>query len=77
MVLQDVRRDLQVAGDRVEHLLRGLPQAALDLREVRIGDPRELRQLAQRDLLHLALAADEGAERGFAFLIVGHPPRIV
>ena len=44
-------------------LLGGLAQAALDLGEVRVGDPDHPRELPHGELRELALAADELAER--------------
>ena len=49
-------------GDRLEHLLGRRPQAALDLRQVRVGDPGQLGELAHRHLGQLTLLADDLAE---------------
>src|SRR5581483_2229150 len=54
--------DLERLGDGVQHLLGGCPQAALDLREIRVRDPRERRELPHRVLGQLALLADDLAE---------------
>src|SRR4051812_8536669 len=57
-------RDAQRPGDRLEDLRARLPQAPLDLAEVRIGYAGQLRQLAQREAGHAALVANESAQLG-------------
>jgi hypothetical protein len=57
-----VGRQLQILGDRLQDLLRRVPEPALDLRQVGVRDPDEIGQLAHGELLQLALAADELAE---------------
>src|SRR3712207_5768626 len=57
--VQRLRRDLQRPGDLLEDLGRRLPQAPLDLAEVRVGDAGELRQLAQAEVADPPLLADE------------------
>jgi hypothetical protein len=63
--------DLQRHGDGVEHALGGLAQAALDLREVGIGDAGEGRELPHRQRAQLALAADDLPE-ALGSCSVGH-----
>jgi hypothetical protein len=63
VLVQRVGRQLQVVRDRIEHLLRRLAQPALDLRQIRVGDADQIRQLAHGELLQLALTADELAQR--------------
>jgi hypothetical protein len=63
VLVEGVGRELQVLRDGLDHLLRRLAQAALDLRQIRVGDAGEVRQLAHGELLQLALAADELAQR--------------
>jgi len=60
---QRLRRHVERVGDGLEHPDRGLVQAALDLAQVRVGQVGQLRELAERQVGHPALAADEGAER--------------
>src|SRR5450631_1881916 len=48
-------RDAQGFGQGLQDLGTGLLQAALDLRDVRVADPRHLGQLTQRELRRLAL----------------------
>ena len=72
--LQRLGRELEVVGDRVQDLLGRLAQPALDLRQVRVGDADEVRQLAHRELLQLALAADVLAQRGARRLV--HRPSV-
>src|SRR5439155_23970701 len=52
-------RDAQRLGDLLEDLGRRLPQATLDLAQVRVGDPGLLRELPQRQPGHAPLLADE------------------
>ena len=68
-----IMRYVEVAGDRVEHLLRGLSQPALDLRHVGIGDADHVGEPAHRERVQLPLAADDLPERGS---LVGHESRI-
>ena len=42
VLVEGLDRDLEIARDRVEDALRRVAQSALDLREVRVGDPGEL-----------------------------------
>ena len=65
MLLERVGRELELLGDRVEHLLGWLAQSALDLRQIRIRDPGELGELPHAHGLQLTLTANERAERGF------------
>jgi hypothetical protein len=51
--------DLQGRSDRVEYAVGRLAQAALDLREIRIGDAGEGCEVPHRQLAQLALAADD------------------
>ena len=60
---QRLRGDVERVGDLLEHAHRGLVQAALDLAEVRVRQVGQLRELAQGQVGHPALGADEGAER--------------
>ena len=71
LLVERVGRDLKGRGDRVEHPFGRLAQAALDLREVRIGDAGEGGELAHRQLAQLALAADDLAET-LGWCSVGH-----
>ncbi len=59
---QGLRRDIERVGDQPDDPDRRLMQAALDLAEVGIGQPRSLGQLAQGQIRQLPPAADEGAE---------------
>src|SRR5947199_174080 len=56
-------RRAQSVGDRLHDVARRAPQPALDLRQVGIGDAGQVGELAQRQLVQLALAADHLAER--------------
>ena len=61
----DVERlggDPQRLGDLLEYLGRRLPEAPLDLAQVGVRDPRQLRQPPEREPGGAALLADEGAE---------------
>ena len=60
--VEGLGRDLQGPGDLLEDLGRRLPQAALDLAQVRVRDPRQLGELAEREVVDAALVADELAE---------------
>jgi hypothetical protein len=68
LLAQGVDRDLQRLRDPLEHLLRRVAQTALDLGQVRIRDPDQVRELAHRQCAQLALAADDLAQslRSFA-----------
>src|SRR3954451_9194844 len=48
--VQGLGGDLEGTGDLLEDLGRRLPQPPLDLAQVRVRDPRHLRQLAQRQV---------------------------
>jgi hypothetical protein len=55
-------RDAQRLGDLLEDLRRRTAQAPLDLAQVRVGDPGQLRQPAQRQSRRGALFPDERTE---------------
>ena len=57
--VERLRGDLEGPGDLLEDLGRRLPQTALDLAQVGVGDARHLGQLAQREVAHPTLVADE------------------
>src|ERR1041384_597905 len=63
LVEQAFGGNLQAVGDRLQDFGRRLVNAALDLREVRVGHLGDLRQLAQRQVCEPALRADELTER--------------
>src|SRR5206468_13132777 len=56
LLVQRVGRAVERRGDRIEHALGRLAQPALDLRQVRIRDPGEVRELAHAQLAQLPLA---------------------
>src|SRR3712207_5295248 len=60
--VQRLRRDLQGAGDLLEDLGGRLAQAPLDLAEVGVRDPGQLRQLPEAEVPDPPLLADELAE---------------
>ena len=64
LLVQRVGRAVERRGDRIEHALGRLAQPALDLRQVRIRDPGEVRELAHAQLAQLPLAANDLAELG-------------
>ena len=68
--VEGLRGDLQGPGDLLEDLGRGLPQAPLDLAQVRVRDARQLGELAQREVPDAALVADELAQVAPAMLEV-------
>src|SRR3546814_74132 len=55
---------------------RRLPQPTLDLAQVGVGDPRHLRELAQRQVADAALVADELSQLPPAQLEVAHASRL-
>ena len=72
---QRLRGNVERVGDLLEHAHRGLVQAALDLAEVRVRQVGQFRELAQGQVGHPALSADEGAERlplGLPRVLHGH-----
>jgi pimeloyl-ACP methyl ester carboxylesterase len=71
LLVERVGGDLQGCRDRVEHAVGRLAQAALDLRQVRIGDPGQRRELPHRQLVELALAADDLAQ-ALGWCPIGH-----
>src|SRR4029077_19921740 len=71
LLAQGVDGDLQRLGDPLEHLLRWIAEAALDLRQVRVRDADQVRKLAHRPRAQLALPTDDLAQALFSFT-VGH-----
>src|SRR5688572_16772106 len=62
--VQRLGRDAQPLRDRLKHFGRGLAQPAFDLAEIRVGDVRDLAELAERQARVAALVAYELAEVG-------------
>src|SRR3990170_3533390 len=60
--VEGLGRDAQRPGDGLEDLGARLPEPSLDLAEVGVGDPRQFRQLAERQAGLAALIADEAAQ---------------
>ena len=56
-------RHPQRLGELLQHLCRGLAEAALDLAQIGIGDTGLFCQLPQRQLRRPALSGDELTER--------------
>src|SRR5262249_35175497 len=61
--IERFRRDPQAFGDLLQKVRAGLPQAALNLAEVRARDAGRLGKLPHRDLRLLALLADVRPDR--------------
>src|SRR5680860_718444 len=60
--VEGLRGDAQGLGESRQDLGAGLLEAALDLGEVRVADPRHLGQLAQRELGRVALLSQVVAQ---------------
>src|SRR5579863_2851388 len=69
--------DVQRLRDVLEDLSRGLVQPALELTQIRVGDFRNLSQLAQRQVRELALRLDEFAQAFPVFVGVAHAYAII
>jgi hypothetical protein len=55
-------RDTQCLGDLLQNLCGGSPQSALDLAEIRVRYPGQLRQPPERETSRAALFTDERAQ---------------
>src|ERR1700734_1779883 len=70
---QRFRGNVEGVRNGFKHPHRRLVQATLNLAQVRVGQAGQLRELAQRQVGHLALGTDEGAKRLAALMpCVGH-----
>lgn len=75
--VQGLRRDMERPGDLLEDVCGRFTQPALDLAQIRIGNPGELGKTSQGEPRHVALLADELPEVTPAINRVSCHPRSV